>query len=68
MTTVGIVFSLLFESLRFFSEVSVLEFLFGTKWYPYIPIREGQSGSLGSFGAVPIFAGTFLVMINTRCS
>ena len=67
MTTVGIVFSLLFESLRFFSEVSVLEFLFGTKWYPYIPIREGQSGSLGSFGAVPIFAGTFLVMIVAMC-
>ena len=67
MTTVGIVFSLLFESLRFFSEVSILEFLFGTKWYPYIPIREGQSGSLGSFGAVPIFAGTFLVMIVAMC-
>ena len=67
LTTVGIVFSLLFESLRFFSEVSVLEFLFGTKWYPYIPIREGQSGSLGSFGAVPIFAGTFLIMIVAMC-
>ena len=67
LTTVGIVFSLLFESLRFFSDVSVFEFLFGTKWYPYIPIREGQSGSLGSFGAVPIFAGTFLVMIVAMC-
>lgn len=67
LTTVGIVFSLLFESLRFFSDVSVVEFLFGTKWYPYIPIREGQSGSLGSFGAVPIFAGTFLVMIVAMC-
>ena len=67
LTTVGIVFSLLFESLRFFSDVSVFEFLFGTKWYPYIPIREGQSGSLGSFGAVPIFAGTFLIMIVAMC-
>jgi phosphate transport system permease protein len=67
LTTVGIVFSLLFESLRFFSDVSVVEFLFGTKWYPYIPIREGQSGSLGSFGAVPIFAGTFLIMIVAMC-
>ena len=67
LTTVGIVFSLLFESLRFFSDVSVFEFLFGTKWYPYIPIREGQSGSQGSFGAVPIFAGTFLIMIVAMC-
>ena len=67
LTTVGIVFSLLFESLRFFSDVSVFEFLFGTMWYPYIPIREGQSGSQGSFGAVPIFAGTFLIMIVAMC-
>ena len=67
LTTVGIVFSLLFESLRFFSDVSVVEFLFGTKWYPYIPIREGQSGSQGSFGAIPIFAGTFLIMIVAMC-
>ena len=67
LTTVGIVFSLLFESLRFFSDVSVFEFLFGTKWYPYIPIREGQSGSQGSFGAIPIFAGTFLIMIVAMC-
>ena len=67
LTTVGIVFSLLFESLRFFSNVSVFEFLFGTKWYPYIPIREGQSGSQGSFGAIPIFAGTFLIMIVAMC-
>ena len=67
LTTLGIVFSLLFESLRFFSDVSVVEFLFGTKWYPYIPIREGQSGSQGSFGAVPIFAGTFLIMIVAMC-
>ena len=67
LTTVGIVFYLLFESLRFFSDVSVFEFLFGTKWYPYIPIREGQSGSQGSFGAIPIFAGTFLIMIVAMC-
>ena len=66
-TTIGIVFSLIFESLRFFAEVSIFEFLFSTEWYPFIPIREGQTAAEGSFGAVPIFAGTFLVMLVAMC-
>ncbi len=67
LTTIGIIFSLIFESFRFFSQVSIFEFLFSTEWYPFIPIREGQAGAEGSFGAVPIFAGTFLVMIVAMC-
>ena len=67
LTTIGIIFSLIFESFRFFSQVSLLEFLFSTEWYPFIPIREGQAAAEGSFGAVPIFAGTFLVMIVAMC-
>lgn len=61
LTTVGIVFALIFESLRFFESVSLKEFLFGTKWYPHIAIREGQSGAAGSFGAVPLLVGTMLI-------
>jgi len=34
LTTLGIVLSLVFESLRFFQEVSPLEFLFGLHWSP----------------------------------
>ena len=56
LTTIGIIFSLIFESFRFFSQVSLFEFLFSTEWYPFIPIREGQAAAEGSFGAVPIFA------------
>ena len=67
LTTIGIIFSLIFESFRFFSQVSIFEFLFSTEWYPFIPIREGQAAAEGSFGAVPIFAGTFLVMIVAMC-
>ena len=67
LTTIGIIFSLIFESFRFFSQVSLFEFLFSTEWYPFIPIREGQAAAEGSFGAVPIFAGTFLVMIVAMC-
>jgi phosphate transport system permease protein len=62
LTTVGIVASLLFESLRFFQTVPVLEFLFGTQWSPQIAIRADQIGSSGAFGAVPLFVGTFLIM------
>ncbi|MDC3131247.1 phosphate ABC transporter permease subunit PstC, partial [Pelagibacteraceae bacterium] len=67
LTTIGIIFSLIFESFRFFSQVSIFEFLFSTEWYPFIPIREGQAAAEGSFGAVPIFAGTFLIMIVAMC-
>jgi len=60
-TTVGIVFSVLFEALRFFDTVSILEFIFGTHWSPQMSIREGQVGSSGAFGAVPLFVGTMLI-------
>jgi len=60
-TTIGIVLSLLFESLRFFQSVSVSEFLFGTSWSPQMAIRSDQVGSSGAFGAVPLFTGTLLI-------
>ena len=61
LTTVGIVFSVLFESLRFFGKVPFSEFAFGLHWSPQTAIRADQVGSSGSFGAVPIFAGTLLI-------
>lgn len=52
-TTVGIVLILLVESLQFFSQVSVVEFLTGTTWAPHAdPPR---------FGILPLACGTFLV-------
>ncbi len=59
--TVGIVLSVLFESLRFFQQVPFFDFLFGLKWSPQMAIRADQAGSSGSFGAVPVLAGTFLI-------
>lgn len=53
LTTVGIVFVLLFESLQFFREVSPIEFLFGTEWSPLIKPQH--------FGILPLFCGTLLV-------
>ena len=61
VTTFGIVASLLFEAVLFFRDVSVFEFIFGTHWSPQTAIRAGQAGQSGTFGAVPIFAGTFLI-------
>jgi len=61
LTTVGIVFSVFFEALRFFQQVSVVEFVTGTKWSPQTSIRADQAGSSGSFGAIPLFLGTMLI-------
>jgi phosphate transport system permease protein len=61
LTTLGIVLSLMFESLRFFSMVSAAEFLFGTQWSPQMAIRADQAGSSGAFGSVPLFWGTVFI-------
>jgi phosphate transport system permease protein len=61
LTTVGIVLSLLFESIRFFDKVSVFEFLFGLEWSPQMALRADQVASEGSFGAIPVFSGTLLI-------
>ena len=61
LTTIGIVLSVLFESLRFFGKVPFTDFIFGLHWSPQTSIRTDQVGSSGSFGAVPIFAGTLLI-------
>jgi phosphate transport system permease protein len=63
LTTIGIVLSLLFESLRFFHKVSPIEFLFGLNWSPQTALRAEQVGSSGAFGAIPIFAGTLLITL-----
>ncbi|MBT3566721.1 MAG: phosphate ABC transporter permease subunit PstC [Porticoccus sp.] len=59
--TLGIVLSVLFESIRFFQMVPASEFLLGTEWSPQMAIRADQIGSSGSFGAIPLFVGTLLI-------
>ena len=63
LTTLGIVVSLLIESVRFFGRVPPHEFLFGLNWEPQIPIRADQVAGLGAFGAVPVFWGTIMVTV-----
>ncbi|UTJ06740.1 phosphate ABC transporter permease subunit PstC [Arcobacter roscoffensis] len=55
LTTFGILFSILFEAIEFFQMRSFWYFITGSEWTP---------GVVGSkFGAVPIFAGTFVITI-----
>ena len=61
LTTLGIVLSLLFESLRFFQMVNPAEFLFGTTWSPQTALRADQAGSSGAFGSIPLFWGTAFI-------
>lgn len=67
LTTVGIVMSLIFESMRFFEKVSPTEFLFGLEWSPQTALRADQVGSSGAFGAIPLFAGTLLISFLAMC-
>ena len=66
LTTIGIVFSVVFESMRFFALVPVSEFLFGLTWNPQFEGAEragsGQMG-LATYGSVPLFAGTLLISL-----
>ena len=67
LTTVGIVFSLLLETLRFFGKVPLLDFLFGLKWSPQTALRSDQVGASGAFGMIPLFAGTLLITLIAMC-
>ncbi|KTF67398.1 phosphate ABC transporter permease subunit PstC [Sphingomonas sp. HT-1] len=58
LTTLGIFVSLFWESLRFFAQVPITDFLFGTHWSPQVIDAKDPGASLG---AVPLFWGTFFI-------
>ncbi|WP_133365343.1 phosphate ABC transporter permease subunit PstC [Qipengyuania sediminis] len=60
LTTLGILASLVFETLRFFGMVSPLDFLFGTFWAPD-PMSAADSPDASRYGAVPLFWGTIYI-------
>ena len=61
LTTVGIIFSVAFETIRFFGMVPFTEFFFGTSWSPQVALRADQVASSGAFGMIPLFTGTLLI-------
>jgi phosphate transport system permease protein len=55
LTTLGILFVLTGETVGFFTEVSPLDYLFGTEWHPLFQPQK--------FGVLPLMAGTLLVAV-----
>ncbi|RED18167.1 phosphate ABC transporter permease subunit PstC [Pontivivens insulae] len=64
LTTIGIVLSLISETLNFFSKIGwrVDMYLFGTTWSPLSGVSAGALDP-EKVGAVPLFAGTFMITI-----
>ena len=50
LTTLGIIFSLLFESIKFFSVINIFDYLFGTNWSPQRAfVRDASSITAAEF-------------------
>ena len=60
LTTIGIVASLVFETVRFFGMVSPIDFLFGTQWNPD-PMSNPLNPQGDRYGAIPLFWGTIFI-------
>ena len=75
LTTLGIILSLLFESLKFFSTINFLDFIFGTSWSPQRAfVRDASTITpeellelKDAFGSVPLFAGTAFIAFIAMC-
>lgn len=55
LTTLAIIFTLFGESIAFFREVPILEFLTGTQWAPTL--------TPSSFGVLPLLVGTLMIAV-----
>jgi phosphate transport system permease protein len=62
LTTVGIVASVLFETIHFFQRVPLANFFFGTVWDPrFTSVGRQLSGAEGQFGLLPLLWGTLFI-------
>ena len=60
LTTLGILASLIFETVRFFGMISPMDFLFGTFWSPD-PMANAANPDPTRYGAIPLFWGTIFI-------
>ena len=73
LTTIGIVFSVLFETYRFFFDPAlkgrptIPQFLFGTEWNPQEALRADQGDIKTAFGFIPLLTGTLLITSIAIC-
>ena len=58
LVSMGILFSMVFESYRFFSQYNVFDFIFGTHWSPQMAHIEGADSA---FGVLPLLIGTIVI-------
>ena len=65
LTTIGIVLSVLFESIRFFQLIPIQDFIFGLEWNPQFEgaERAGSGNGTATYGMVPMFVGTLLISV-----
>lgn len=69
LTTLGIIFSLLIESIKFFSVINIFDYLFGTNWSPQRAfVRDASSITAAdyeelkdAFGFIPLIVGTTFI-------
>jgi len=62
LITIGIVLSMLFQTLSFFQAVPLDNFFFGTVWDPRFS-AAGSEGQVGQFGLLPLLAGTLYIAL-----
>ncbi len=55
LTTIGIVYTLLAETINFFGIISIVEFFTSTKWAPLIEPK--------AFGVLPLLTGTLMITV-----
>ena len=75
LTTIGIIVSLLFESIKFFSTINLFDFIFGTSWSPQRAfVRDASTITpeeylelKDAFGSAPLFAGTAFIALIAMC-
>lgn len=60
LTTIGIVLSMLSETIDFFTRIPPQEFFFGTNWDPGFN-AAGSDGTSGNFGLIPLLLGTLYI-------
>jgi phosphate transport system permease protein len=67
LTTIGIIFSVVWETYRFFfdpalkGKPTISQFLFGTEWNPQAALRADQGDIRTAFGFIPLLTGTLLI-------
>jgi phosphate transport system permease protein len=73
LTTVGIIFSVVTETWRFFFDPSIkgkptiIDFLLGTEWNPQEALRADQGDIRTAYGFIPLLVGTLLITFIAIC-